>query len=105
MPDYFSVLFIEFIAIVATNWTRGNNYKKNEQNQLSWYGHVQEMAERRLPKIALKWIPIQKRARGRPKTNWMGGIRKPMNERILHEGEWEVRKQWSLGVGQSRKTF
>jgi len=36
--------------------------KENEQNQLTWYGHVQRMAEERLPKIALKWMPKQKRA-------------------------------------------
>jgi len=29
------------------------------------------MAEEILPKIALKWMPKQKRARGRPKKNWM----------------------------------
>jgi hypothetical protein len=40
-----------------------------EQNQLTWYGHVQRMAEERLSKIALKWMPKQKRARGRPKKN------------------------------------
>jgi len=28
-----------------------------------------------------------------------------MNERNLNEGQWEDRKQWSLGVGQGRKTF
>jgi hypothetical protein len=37
--------------------------KAIEQNQLTWYGHVQRMAEGRLPKIALKWMPKQKRAR------------------------------------------
>jgi len=62
------------------------------------------MAEGRLPKIALKWMPRQKRAPGRPKKNWMEGIRKAMNERNLNEGQWED-KQWSLGVGQRRKTF
>ena len=36
--------------------------KEIEQNQLKWYGHVQRMAEERLPKIALKWMPKQKRA-------------------------------------------
>ena len=66
------------------------------------YGHVQRMAEGRLTKIALKWMPKQKRARGRPKKNW---IRKAMNERNLNEGQWEDRKQWSLGVGQCRKMF
>jgi hypothetical protein len=43
--------------------------KETEQNQLTWYGHVQRMAEGRLPKIELKWMPKQKRARGRPKKN------------------------------------
>jgi len=79
--------------------------KEIEHNQLIWYGHVQRMAEGRLLKIALKWIPKQKTARGRPKKNWMEGIRKAINERNLNEGQWEDRKQWSLGVGQRRKTF
>jgi len=63
------------------------------------------MAEGRLPKIALKWIPKQKRARGRPKKNWMERIRKAMYERNLNEGQWENRKQWSLVVGRRRKMF
>jgi hypothetical protein len=45
--------------------------KEIEQNQLTWYGHVQRSAEGRLLRIALKWMPKQKRARGRPKKNWM----------------------------------
>ena len=39
------------------------------------------------------------------RQNWMEGIKKAMNERNLYEGQWEDRKQWSLGVGQRRKTF
>ena len=35
--------------------------KEIEHNQLTWYGHVQRMAEERLPKIALKWMPKQKK--------------------------------------------
>jgi hypothetical protein len=35
----------------------------------------------------------------------MEGIKKAMNERNLKEGQWEERKQWSLGVGQRRKSF
>ena len=34
--------------------------KETEQNQLIWYDHVQRMAEGRLPKIALKWMPKTK---------------------------------------------
>jgi hypothetical protein len=60
--------------------------KEIEQNQLTWYGHIQRMAEGRLPKIALKWIPKQERTRGRPKKKWMESIRKAMNEINLNEG-------------------
>jgi hypothetical protein len=47
----------------------------------------------------------EKRARGRPKKNWMEGIRKAMDERNLNEGQWEDGKRWSLGVGQRRTAF
>ena len=50
-------------------------------------------------------MPKQKRVRGRPKKNWMEGIRKAMNERNLNKGQWKDRKQWSLGVVQRRKAF
>ena len=46
-----------------------------------------------------------KGARGRPKKNWLEGIKKAMKERSLSEGQWEDRKQRSIGVGQRRKTF
>jgi hypothetical protein len=36
--------------------------KEIEKNRLTWYGHVQRMAQGRLPKIALKWMPKLKRA-------------------------------------------
>jgi len=58
--------------------------KEIGQNQLTWLGHVQRTTEGRLPKIALKWVPKQKRARGRQKKNWMEGIGKAMNERNLN---------------------
>jgi hypothetical protein len=61
--------------------------KETEQNQLTWCGHVQRMAEGRLPKLALMWLPKQKRARGRPKKNLMEGIKKAMNERNLNEDQ------------------
>ena len=37
-----------------------------------WYGHVQRMAEGRLSKIPLLWMPEQKRARGKPKKKLDG---------------------------------
>jgi hypothetical protein len=48
------------------------------------------MAEGRLLKIALKWMPKQKRARGKTKKNWMEGIRKAMNERNLNKASGKM---------------
>ena len=62
--------------------------KETEQNQLTMYGHVQRMTEGRMPKTALKWMPKQRRVRGRPKKNWMEGIKKAMHERNLNKGQW-----------------
>jgi hypothetical protein len=43
--------------------------------------------------MALKWMPKQKRVQGKPKKNWMEGVRKAMNIRNPNEGQWEDRKQ------------
>jgi hypothetical protein len=59
----------------------------------AWYGHVQRMAEGRLPRIALKWMPKQRRTQESPTKNWMEVIRKTMNERNLNEGQCEDKKQ------------
>ena len=64
-----------------------------------------ENGRRKITQNSIEWMPKQKRARGRQKKNWVEGIRKAMNERNLNEGQWEDRKQWSLGVGQRRKMF
>jgi hypothetical protein len=42
---------------------------------------------------------------GDRKKNWMEGVRQAMNERNLQEGQWEDRRQWSLGVGQRGGTL
>ena len=94
-----------FLVSVTSTLLEEPIIKEIEQNQLTWYGHVQRMAEGRLPKITLKWMPKQKTARGRPKKNWMEVIGKTMNERNLNEGQCEDRKLWSLRVGQRRTTF
>ena len=43
--------------------------------QLKWCGHVQRMEEGRLPKEVMKWRPLGRRKRGRPKRTWAEGIR------------------------------
>jgi PBP1b-binding outer membrane lipoprotein LpoB len=78
--------------------------KEIEQNQLTWYGHVQRMVEGRLPQniteVDAETKEITRKTEEKPE-----GKRKAMNERNLNKGQWEDRKQWSLGVGQRRKTY
>jgi len=38
-----------------------------EQKRLQWYGHVKRMAEERIPKLIMDWIPLERRKRGRPR--------------------------------------
>lgn len=73
-----------------------------EQRQLIWYGHVERMADERLPKQILKWTPTERKKRGRPKTTWIAGINRAMSERNLLPGDWEDRKRWKLGTGRRR---
>jgi hypothetical protein len=65
-------LFYETARNFNTDRIEETIIREIEQNQLIWYGHVQRMAEGRLSKRALKWMPKQKRARGRLKKNWIG---------------------------------
>ena len=62
--------------------------------QLKWYGHVQIMEERRLPKQAMKGNPPGRRKRGRPKLTWVEGIRGLMGEKGLVEEDWNDRDEW-----------
>jgi hypothetical protein len=42
-----------------------------ESKRLQWYGNVKRMQEERLPKLIIKWIPGERRKRGRPKKTWI----------------------------------
>jgi hypothetical protein len=44
-----------------------------------------KMEEGRLPKDVMKWSPLGRRKRGRPKLTWAEGIRGLMGEKGLME--------------------
>ena len=62
-----------------------------ESAQLKWYGHVRRMDNTRLPQKVLNWLPQKRRKRGRPRTNWMEGVKKAMSSRDLRDGDWDKR--------------
>jgi len=75
---------------------------------LHWCKMVWPCSKNGRRKIAQNSIEVDaktKQSTRKTKKNWMEGIKKVMNERNLNEGQWEDKKQWSLGVGQRRKTF
>ncbi|XP_030747672.1 uncharacterized protein LOC115876121 [Sitophilus oryzae] len=67
-----------------------------ESAQLKRYGHVRRMDNTRLPQKVLNWLPQKRRKRGRPRTNWMEGVKKVMSSRDLRDGDWNERNQRRL---------
>jgi hypothetical protein len=61
---------------------------------LQRYGHVQRIEEGRLTKEVMKWRPLGRRKRGRPKLSWAEGIRGLMGEKGLMEEDWNDRRKW-----------
>ena len=51
-----------------------------QERRLRWLGHVFRMDDNRFPKQTLKWAPIGKRGRGRPKLTWRNTIEKDLRE-------------------------
>ena len=66
--------------------------------QLKWYGHVQRMEERRLPKKVMKWSPPGRRKLGRPKLTWAEEIGGLMEEKGLMEEDWNDRDKWEKKI-------
>jgi hypothetical protein len=52
------------------------------------------MEEGRLSKEVMKWRPLGRRKRGRPKLTWADGIRGLMGEKGLMEEDWNDRNSW-----------
>ena len=66
------------------NHTSVNNIVREVMRRWRWLGHVLCMSRRRLPQVALKWTPIEKRLRGRPPGTW----RRTVEERTLTGKTW-----------------
>jgi hypothetical protein len=64
-----------------------------EKKRLQWYGHVKRMAEDRIPKLVMDWIPLERRTRGRPRKTWMEGVKAAMTTRNLEPVQWRNREE------------
>ena len=43
--------------------------------RLSWFGHVQRMADSRTVEKIFRWNPLTKRSQGRPKYRWQDKVK------------------------------
>jgi hypothetical protein len=74
-----------------------------EKKRLQWYGHVKRLAEERIPKLIMEWIPLERRKRGRPRKTWMEGVQAAMTIRNLEPDQWRHREEWRLVWGRRRQ--
>jgi hypothetical protein len=58
-----------------------------------------------IAKYLVTWKPEGRTKRGRPRRTWKDGIYTAMSERGLRMGEWNNRRQWSMGVGRRCQSF
>ena len=52
-----------------------------QRGQLRWYGHVMRMEEHRYPARFLRWTPVGRRPRGRPRKRWKENVEKAVIDR------------------------
>jgi hypothetical protein len=71
-----------------------------EKKSLQWYGHVKRMAEERISKLIMEWIPEGRRKRRRPRKTWMEGVQAAMTARNLEPDQWRNREEWCLVCGR-----
>ena len=74
-----------------------------EQKRLQWYGHIKRMADERIPKLIMDWIPRERRKRGRPRKTGMEGVQAAMTTRNLEPDQWRNREEWRLVSGRRRQ--
>ena len=57
-----------------------------------WLGHINRMTPNAIPRVAMRWTPVEKRKRGRPKTTWRQSMEKEMTEAGW---TWSQIQRWS----------
>jgi hypothetical protein len=74
-----------------------------EQRRLQRCGQVSRMAEERIAKLIVDWIPRERRKRGRARKTWMEGVQAAMTTGNLGSEQWRNREEWRLVCGRRRQ--
>ncbi|KAF2900062.1 hypothetical protein ILUMI_06124 [Ignelater luminosus] len=76
-----------------------------EKKQLTWFGHIKQMPETRLPKQVSEWQPTTRQKREKPKLEWLMTIHKSVSERNLIPEDCDDRRKSKLGVRQTTSKY
>jgi hypothetical protein len=75
-----------------------------QSQRLAWYGHVNRMEDNKNVKAIMKWNPIDRRLRGRPKTRWKDDVEADL--RAMKITNWKTRIEdkvaWKKIVEQAK---
>ena len=66
------------------------------RSRLQWAGHVERMADERLPKRAAGLREQGRRRRGRPRLRWEDCVKRDV-KKTGEEGDWKKKKQDRVG--------
>ena len=72
-----------------------------EQRRLQRCGQVNRMAEERIAKLIVDWIPRERRKRGRARKTWMEGVQAAMTTGNLGSEQWKNSEEWRLVSGKT----
>lgn len=59
---------------------------------------MRRMIPDKWPQIVWKWMPINKKERGRPMKTWNADVSEVIDSRRLQE-DWHKKERWRLGCG------
>jgi hypothetical protein len=65
-----------------------NTVRFIKSQRLAWYGHVTRKEDNKHVKAIMKWNPIDRRSRGRPKTRWKDDVE--ANLRAMEITKWKT---------------
>jgi hypothetical protein len=75
-----------------------------KSQRLAWYGHVNRMEDNKNVKAIMKWNPIHRRSRGRPKTRWKDDVGADLHEMKITNWKTSIEDKvaWKNFVEQAK---
>jgi hypothetical protein len=75
-----------------------------KSQRLAWYGHVNRVEDNKNVKAIMKWNPIERRSRARPKTRWKDDVEADLRARKITNWRTSIEDKlaWKKIVEQAK---